>query len=427
MSDSARPCPVCNGQEADVLFHQDFSAYSAGALMERYDLALCRTCGAAFADQIPEQPVFDKYYADMSKYEYSASAGAVDATATARYREEADLLSPFVSRDQSIADVGCANGGLLGEFKRRGYHRVTGFDPAPASATAAARFYDVPVRTATIQDLATVRERFDVLLLTGVVEHLRAVDASLDILISLLKPGGLLYIEVPDASRYYRWFSAPYQFLSMEHVNFFAPQSLRNLLARHGFGAVFVQRATRYLSPRAVEPAVAGLFRLHPGPRSSGPAQRVHDDETGPTLRRYLEASRTLEERILATVGGLVRSQVPLAVWGTGTHTLRLLRVSELARANLVAFLDSNSRYQGKTLQGVRILAPAGFRPPDDAAILISSHVAEEEIKQQIKEKLRWPNRVICLYEDVPLGLMGEPEFESRETEMPKDRPVPSP
>lgn len=401
MSLSSRPCPVCNGQDAEVLFRQDFSAYSAGALMEHYDLALCRRCGAGYADGVPPQPVFDRYYAEMSKYEFNASAGAVDPTSAARYREVVDLLEPFVGRDSRIADVGCANGGLLGEFKRRGFEHVTGFDPAPASAQAAAHFYGVPVQTATIADLATVRERFDLIILTGVMEHVRDVDASLDLLIPLLNPGGLLYVEVPDASRYDRWFSAPYQFLSMEHVNFFAPRSLQNLLARRGLETVFVRRVTRYLSPRAVEPAAAGLFRRGDALR---PAPPEHDEETAPALRRYLASSHALEERVLGTIRELVGSQVPLAVWGAGTHTLRLLKVSDLARANLVAFLDSNQRYQGKTLGGVPILAPEAFDRPD-AAVLISSHAAEEEIKTRIERDLCWPNRIVRLYEGVPLEL----------------------
>ena len=239
MSYPPRACPVCSDRNVEVLFHQDFSAYSAGALMEQYDLVLCRTCGASYADHIPEQPAFDKYYAEMSKYEFNASAGVVDKTSSERFKDVVNLLSPYIDRDKSIADVGCANGGLLGEFKRRGYNHVTGFDPAPASTAAAAHFYDVPVQTATIQDLDAVQQRFDVLLLTGVLEHVREVDASLSVLISLLRPGGMLYVEVPDASRYYKWFSAPYQFLSMEHVNFFAPQSLQNLLGRHGLATVF--------------------------------------------------------------------------------------------------------------------------------------------------------------------------------------------
>jgi len=74
------------------------------------------------------------------------------------------------------------------------------------------------------------------------------------------------------------------------------------------------------------------------------------------------------------------------------------METSALAQANIVAFLDSNSRYHGKLLHGVSISPPATFNDRR-AVILISSQTAEREIKEQITQELRWPNRVICLYE----------------------------
>lgn len=102
-------------------------------------------------------------------------------------------------------------------------------------------------------------------------------------------------------------------------------------------------------------------------------------------------------------VNELVESQKPIAVWGAGTHTLRLLKMSSLGRANIVAFLDSNSRYQEKRLLDLQIIAPKRF-DRCDVTILISSQVAEAEIKAQIEDELHWPNEVICLYTDSSRG-----------------------
>jgi len=109
-----------------------------------------------------------------------------------------------------------------------------------------------------------------------------------------------------------------------------------------------------------------------------------------------------LEKRIHSVIAELARSREPLAVWGAGTHTLRLLETSALAEANLVAFIDSNVRYQGKALRGLPIVGPGQFSDRS-AAILISSHVAEAEIADAIAERWRWPNRVIRLYTGAPV------------------------
>jgi len=297
-----RNCPVCLGPDRELLFRQQFSALSEGSLMEGYDIVLCSSCGAAYADDIPPQRLFDAYYAAMSKYEYSQREGIPSQSDQDRFREVVDIATAYFPRNASIADVGCATGGLLAEFKRHGFEHLIGFDPSPACAQAALRLYGLQVKTASIFDLRGLPDRFDAILLTGVLEHLRDLDESLSALAALLNPGGMLYVEVPDATRYYQWFSAPFQFFSMEHVNFFSPGSLANLLSRHGFDCLHTQRVKRFLGPRAVEPCIAAVFGLRAG-RAAG--DRVFDSETRPALARYIQASTEVEQRIRARIAEL--------------------------------------------------------------------------------------------------------------------------
>lgn len=365
--------------------------------MTGYDVVVCCDCGAAYASSLPEREVFDTYYARMSKYEQSQRSGELSSVDRGRFSQVADALAPHLNPAWQIVDVGCATGGLLAELQRRGFQRLLGLDPSPACAAVAKRLYDIEVRTTTIHEVASLDEKFDVMVLTGVFEHLPELDESIVCLKRIIKPGGMLYLEVPDVTSYYQWFGAPYQFLSIEHVNFFSPISLGNLLARHGFECVFARRAVRYLGPKSVEPAVSALFKLT---GKTAPFKR--DQETEPKLEKYLEASAKLEAEIHAKIKQLVDSQKPLAIWGAGTHTLRLLETSALPKAHIVAIIDSNSRYKGKQLHGLRILTPDEFKS-EETTILISSQVAEEEIKTQIRKQLRWNNAVVCLYENAQL------------------------
>jgi len=365
--------------------------------MEGYNISICDRCGSGYASDVPPQSVFDRYYGEMSKYERSQDAGRLSVIDKDRYRQIADLVAPRLRTDDTIIDVGCATGALLAEFKCRGFGNVLGVDPSMACAATGQRLYGIPIRCMTGSRLSEIPERFDLAMLTGVLEHLCDVDASLKLILGLLKPGGQIYIEVPDATHYTEWFSAPYQFFSMEHVNYFSPLSLANLMLRLGLKAEFVERVPRWLGPNAAEPAIAGLFRRDPHAHKN---ILDFDWETEAALKAYICTSARLEERIHLLIDEIVRSQVPLVVWGTGTHTLRLLETSSLPKANLVAFLDSNLRYQGKRLNGIPILNPSDWRDPA-ATILISSHVAEKEIKDQILTSLKWPNRVVSLYEGI--------------------------
>ncbi len=83
-------------------------------------------------------------------------------------------------------------------------------------------------------------------------------------------------------------------------------------------------------------------------------------------------------------------------VWGVGTHTTRLMATSRLAEANIVAFIESNARYHGKTLNGRPILAPSALRERAEP-VLISSRVFQKEIADQIRA-LGCSNELITLY-----------------------------
>ncbi len=391
-----RACPVCTGTEKKRLFRQTFATLSAGSLMDGFDLVVCDHCGAAYGDDIPNQATFDRYYAEMSKYEYASDAGVTTPSDQARFKEIANLVSPYLTPEHRLLDVGCATGGLLAEFQSRGFRRSLGTDPSPACASLAARLHGLQTKVGSIAELGTIWETFDAAFLTGVLEHVRDVDDSLRLVGDRVAENGFLYIEVPDASCYDRHFGAPYQLLSMEHINYFSPTSLEHLLARHSFAPVFNVRLIRYLSPQAIEPCVGGLFRK--SDRSSN--HRIVDRESKPALERYLARSAEVECRLHARIDELVRTRTSIVVWGVGTHTLRLLKTSRLREAAIVAFIDSNANYQGKMLESIPILPPSSLKDLPRVEILISSQVAEAAINQMITARLELPNRVHRLYVD---------------------------
>jgi len=124
-------------------------------------------------------------------------------------------------------------------------------------------------------------------------------------------------------------FSAPFQFFSMEHVNFFSPNRFPIFSSAMVLNAGSSSASKPLLGPTPSSPQSAGLFR-----RTKKNAAIDFDDETEPALQRYIEISRQTEQRIHDAIARLVERQVPLAVWGAGTHTLRLLKTSPLPQPN---------------------------------------------------------------------------------------------
>ena len=390
-----RVCPICDGARVRHLYTQRFFPMSDGSLLDGFDVVVCDACGLAYSDDIPPQSVFDAYYRDMSKYEFEGSGGQESAHDFKRFHSIAELISRHVpNRNTAILDIGCATGGLLSVLKGMGYTNLRGLDPSPRCAAAAKRLYGIEVMDCTISDLLGRPERFDLLILVGVLEHIRDLHGAMASMTGLIAPGGAVFGEVPDATEFHRWPDAPFQEFSTEHINHFSPVSLANLFARRGLAEVVREQHPRWYTASTVMPSAVGIYRKS-GDSQSLPIRR--DDQSEPALREYIRQSLEVERRIESRIEQISQGGQPILVWGVGTHTQRLMARGSLGNASIVAFVDSNPRYQGKTLNGVPILSPGDLRNRPEP-IVISSRVFEQDIARQIKETLKLPNEVVLLY-----------------------------
>jgi tRNA (mo5U34)-methyltransferase len=90
-------------------------------------------------------------------------------------------------RGKTVLDVGCNAGFYSVEMKRRGAERVLGIDFDPVYLEQA-RFVadtlglDIELRQLSVYDVASLGERFDVVLFMGVLYHLRHPLLALDLL-----------------------------------------------------------------------------------------------------------------------------------------------------------------------------------------------------------------------------------------------------
>jgi SAM-dependent methyltransferase len=371
-----------------------FASISEAVLLDHYDLVACRECGAAFADDIPDQTAFDRYYRDLSKYENQPRAGMASPADKERFRAAADVIAPHIpSRSSRILEIGCATGGLLAELRDRGYLNVTGVDPSPRCAQAARDIYRLKAFQGTLSDIPNHQDKYDFAILSGVLEHLRDAGPALSGVRGLLSPGGRVLVAVPDASLLNESRNAPFQAFSVEHLNYFSPRMLDNLAASWRLDLVSTSQVTIASSTTTSDPVLIEVFQ-----RAQGCRPIVRDAELEPALRRYVQAAGAVEERTNAFIAALADSQRPIIVWGTGAHTLRLLATSRLPQANIRFYVDSNPHYQGKQLNGVPIRAPRDVEGHPDP-ILVSSWLYQHEIDRQLRDDLKLPNERLFLYE----------------------------
>jgi 2-polyprenyl-3-methyl-5-hydroxy-6-metoxy-1,4-benzoquinol methylase len=129
----------------------------------------------------------------------------------------------------SAVDIGCATGHLLRALVNRLPEvSAVGLDHAASGIEVAREL--VPEATFVVGDLYRTAppERFDLVLCTEVLEHLRRPRQAVKCLVGWCAPGGHVVISVPDGA-VDAWEG---------HVNFWSEDDLRELLAPYGLESI---------------------------------------------------------------------------------------------------------------------------------------------------------------------------------------------
>ncbi|MCY2993451.1 MAG: methyltransferase domain-containing protein [Planctomycetota bacterium] len=366
---------------------------SEGCLLQGYDVVVCRGCGFGFADGLPDQSAFDAYYRDMSKYEHQDRGGQQTEFDVVRLAALAEVVRQHVPPAVAVLDVGCSTGTLLSLLKERGFVSLTGLDPSARCAEESRRLYDIDVWTGTLSTLPDDQPKFDCLVLSAVLEHIRDLGLFLGQVKRWLHPDGLAVVAVPDATRFCEAKNAPFQEFSVEHINYFGPISLNNLMGQHGFANIYTEQVIRNVAPHVSGAELVTVYR-----HGSATHKSTYDDLTEPALRDYVARCHNAESREAGVILELLKTQKPIVVWGVGTHAQRLLATTPLGQANIVAFVDSNPKYQGKELMGRPVLAPQQLQGRMEP-ILISSWTFFDEIQTQIRDILGLKNEILRIHD----------------------------
>jgi 2-polyprenyl-3-methyl-5-hydroxy-6-metoxy-1,4-benzoquinol methylase len=280
---ASRFCPVCG--------RDDFTLH-----LQKGELRLvrCRECSMVYANPAPAEFASGKYYDDAGTDYYLSPAKLESDYAPVRFERE---LRIFHSRCGSgaVLDVGCSSGAFLYQLNHRfpGYYQILGTDVSGAPLDYA-ESRGVPVARGNFLEHDFGTQRFEAVTFWAVLEHLAEPKRFVERAASILKPGGLCFVLVPNMSSLAaRCLGARYRYIYPQHLNYFTRATLRTLVdtqfevvqfrsthfnpivllqdwRRGGVEisnqerAQLLQRTTAYKQNRLLKP-IKGLYRLAEG------------------------------------------------------------------------------------------------------------------------------------------------------------------
>lgn len=175
-----------------------------------FDLVRCRGCSLVQVRPLPDAAAVASMYGDdyfekdydscLSEASYFDSFPRL----MARYAALLDAIERY-ERPGALFEVGAAGGYFLRLARERGW-KTRGVEITEAGSRHAREELGLDVERRAFPDPALRAEPHDVVYLGHVLEHVRSPAAGIQAANDLLRPGGLLVIEVPSyvASGYFR-------------------------------------------------------------------------------------------------------------------------------------------------------------------------------------------------------------------------------
>lgn len=214
-------CNICNASEAkEHLRSIDYIT------QEAFKSVRCIQCGLVYVDPQPATADLHHYY--PAGHQAAGPAMYEKMDAKPRIKLIANLA--LESQKKKLLDIGCGKGLLLSGLKERGWE-VFGTELSETSRQYACE-QGLQVFNSVVNDTPIEPESLDVVTLFHSLEHLTDPKQSINEIKGLMRPGGLLVIEVPNINSWYaRFFKDQwFHYDAPRHLYHFSPQTLRSLI-----------------------------------------------------------------------------------------------------------------------------------------------------------------------------------------------------
>ncbi len=230
-----RPCPTCGSTDETLELEKDHMR-----------IVRCRACDLVFVNPTFDEAHYKQVYASQAYQDIVRDLGInsheyrVNRFGVERVGIMADHLRAPAGRTPRYLDVGCSTGFVVEAARDKGWDAI-GIDLNP-SAIEFGQSRGLDLRAVALEDAGFAPGSFDALSLFDVLEHLLDPARTLRACATLLAPGGILFLYVPNfdsASRLLMGANAHFIWPT-HHLNYYTPATIRDLMVRHGLAPALI-------------------------------------------------------------------------------------------------------------------------------------------------------------------------------------------
>ena len=229
-------CPLCSSK-TDKMLAKELRRGNG-------EVCYCASCDHGFLVH-NEQIDTKTYYAEHYRKEYSHNAEAAATNSRELYEVYRDyqgdrlkIIKPVLTRSTRLLEVGASSGQFLTHIKDQ-IHLVNAIELDKACCAFLNDELNIQTDSEYLENSIFANEKYEVVCAFQVMEHVEAPVSFLKGLCQATKPGGSMFIEVPNLRDPLLsvWDVASYQkfFYHSAHLHYFTENSLKMVALEAGF------------------------------------------------------------------------------------------------------------------------------------------------------------------------------------------------